>query len=88
MKSKSSKPDTTQRSFADDPQRNPMRDENADENRELFMNNPEHPLKVAVREGKSVAEKTAAIEDTPDPLFHPKPIPESGERVNSKEKPE
>jgi hypothetical protein len=66
-----------------------MRDENADdESRELFMNNPEHPLKVAVREGKSVAEKAAAIEETPDPLFHPKTIPESGQQVKAKEKSE
>lgn len=64
-----------QRAFADDPQRNPKRDDIQDEGpRELFINNPEHPLKVAQRKGKNTVLPGQETEEVPEPLYHPKPL--------------
>lgn len=64
-----------QRAFADDPQRNPKRDDIQDEGpRELFINNPDHPLKIAQRKGKNTALSGQEAEDVPEPLYHPKPL--------------
>ncbi len=64
------------RSFADDPQRNPKRDDIQDEGpRELFLNNPEHPLKVAVKEGKRSTPENPLPTEAPEPLYHPQPTP-------------
>lgn len=62
------------RSFADDPQRNPKRDDIQDMGpRELFLNNPEHPLKVAVKKGKHPTPENPLPTEAPEPLYHPNP---------------
>lgn len=71
-----SKPPTSTgpRSFADDPQRNPKRDDIQDEGpRELFINNPDHPLKAAQKKGKRPSPDGSLPDDAPEPVYHPKP---------------
>lgn len=64
-----------QRTFSDDPQRNPKRDDIQDEGpRELFINNPEHPLKVAQKKRKNTALPEQETGEVPEPLYHPKPL--------------
>ena len=66
---------TERRTFADDPQRNPKRDDIQDRGpRELFINNPEHPLKAAQKKDEPMPDGKLA-EDVPEPLYHPKPTP-------------
>lgn len=59
-------------SFADDPQRNPMRDDNHDEGpKELYINNPDHPIKKALKKPLAPssinkdADETDASDDQP-----------------------
>lgn len=62
------------RAFADDPQRNPKRDDIQDEGpRELFINNPDHPLKAAQR--KTVPDNEPVRESGFPPDYHPQPTP-------------
>lgn len=69
-----SRPPEDSRSFADGPQRNPKRDDIQDEgSRELFINNPEHPLKVAQK--KNTPSGEAVREEGYPPDYHPKPTP-------------
>ena len=62
------------RAFADDPQRNPKRDDIQDEGpRELFINNPDHPLKAAQK--KPLPNKEPVRESGFPPDYHPQPTP-------------
>ena len=78
---------TDTRSFADDPQRNPKRDDTQDEgSRELFLNNPEHPLKVAVRQGKHPMPEDPLPTEAPEPLYHPHSIPKARSKTKNNNK--